>query len=133
MNRRKFINSTVITAAGLTISSGIPSLVHGSRKGASDTINVALIGCRNMGFGILQHHLSNPGVNCVAMCDIDDSILNERSAEVLKKFNQSPKLYKDFRKLLEQKDIDAVIVGTPDHWHCLITVNALQAGKACLL
>ncbi|HBE42788.1 MAG TPA: oxidoreductase, partial [Bacteroidales bacterium] len=76
-----------------------------------------------------QHHLSNPGVKCVAICDVDDSILNERSSEIQKKFNQSPKLYKDFRKLLEQKDIDAVIVGTPDHWHCLITVYALQAGK----
>ena len=129
MNRRKFINSTTLTAAGLTISPGIPSLVPRSPQGASDTINVALVGCRNMGFGILQHHLSNPGVNCVAMCDIDDSILNERSAEVIQKFKQSPKLYKDFRELLEQNDIDAVIVGTPDHWHCLITVNALQAGK----
>jgi len=65
----------------------------------------------------------------VALCDIDDSILNERASEISKKFNQVPKLYKDFRKLLEQKDIDTVIVGTPDHWHCLITVNALQAGK----
>ncbi len=107
----------------------IPSKLWPPKVSPTDSINVALIGCRNMGFGILQHHLSNPGVNCVAMCDIDDSILNERSAEVRKKFNQSPKLYKDFRKLLEQKDIDSVIVGTPDHWHCLITVNALQAGK----
>ena len=107
----------------------IPSKLWPPKVSPTDSINVALIGCRNMGFGILQHHLSNPGVNCVAMCDIDDSILNERSEEVRKKFNQSPKLYKDFRKLLEQKDIDAVIVGTPDHWHCLITVNALQAGK----
>ena len=82
-----------------------------------------------MGFGILQHHLSNPGVNCVAMCDIDESVLNEKAGEIKKKFNQAPKLYKDFRKMLEQKDIDAVIIGTPDHWHCLMTVYALQAGK----
>lgn len=82
-----------------------------------------------MGFGILQHHLSNPGVNCVAMCDIDESVLNEKAGEIKKKFNQVPKLYKDFRNMLEQKDIDAVIIGTPDHWHCLMTVYALQAGK----
>ncbi len=129
MKRRNFITNTAFTAAGLGMTSIIPSKGWTSEILPSDSLNVALIGCRNMGFGILQHHLSNPGVNCVAMCDIDDSILNERSAEVRKKFNQSPKLYKDFRKLLEQKDIDAVIVGTPDHWHCLITVNALQAGK----
>jgi len=129
MDRRKFIHKTTLTTAGLGMTNIIPSKLWPPKGSPTDSINVALIGCRNMGFGILQHHLSNPGVNCVAMCDIDDSILNERSAEVRKKFNQSPKLYKDFRKLLEQKDIDAVIVGTPDHWHCLITVNALQAGK----
>ena len=129
MDRRKFIHKTTLTTAGLGITNIIPSKLWQPKVSPTDSINVALIGCRNMGFGILQHHLSNPGVNCVAMCDIDDSILNERSAEIRKKFNQSPKLYKDFRKLLEQKDIDAVIVGTPDHWHCLITVNALQAGK----
>lgn len=82
-----------------------------------------------MGFGILNHHLSNPGVNCVALCDIDTSILNEKAADIKKNHNQSPKLYSDFRKMLEQKDIDAVIVGTPDHWHCLLVINALQAGK----
>ena len=129
MDRRKFIHKTSLTSAAIGLGSIIPTGSWSSGVSPGDTLNVALIGCRNMGFGILQHHLSNPGVNCVAMCDIDDSILNERSAEVSKKFNQSPKLYKDFRKLLEQKDIDAVIVGTPDHWHCLITVSALQAGK----
>jgi predicted dehydrogenase len=107
----------------------IPSGVLSAKTAPSDALNVALIGCRNMGFGILEHHLANPGVNCVALCDIDDSILNDRAAEVQKRFNQSPKLYKDFRKLLEQKDIDSVIIGAPDHWHCLLLVNALQAGK----
>jgi predicted dehydrogenase len=82
-----------------------------------------------MGFGDLEQHLAIPGVKCVALCDVDDTILNKRAAEVREKYNQDPKLYKDFRKLLEQKDIDAVIIGTPDHWHCLITVYALQAGK----
>ena len=129
MNRRKFINSTALTAAGLSISSTISPIAKLPEMSPSDTLNIGLIGCRNMGFGILEHHLSNPGINCVAMCDIDDSVLMERSSQVQKKYNQSPKLYKDFRKLLEQKDIDAVIIGTPDHWHCLITVYALQAGK----
>ena len=78
---------------------------------------------------ISQQHLSNPGVNCVALCDVDENVLNEKAADIKTKFNQTPKLYKDFRKLLEQKDIDAVIIGTPDHWHCLMTVYALQAGK----
>jgi predicted dehydrogenase len=129
MNRRKFISRTALSTAGMTITGIIPSNEQSDKIAPSDTLNVALIGCRNMGFGILQHHLSNPGVNCVAMCDIDDSVLSAKSDEVKKKFNQSPRLYKDFRKMLEQKDIDAVIIGTPDHWHCLMIVYSLQAGK----
>ncbi len=129
MNRRKFIGSTALTSAGLGMSSIFPHEVWSAGIQPSDSINIALIGCRNMGYGDLQQHLSNPGVNCVALCDVDENILNEKAADLEKKFSQKPKLYRDFRKLLEQKDIDAVIIGTPDHWHCLMVVNALQAGK----
>jgi predicted dehydrogenase len=128
-NRRRFLKQTTMATAGLGLVSVIPSNVWAANPAPSDQINVALIGCRNMGFGILKHHLGNSGVNCLAMCDIDENLLNERAAEVQKTFNQTPKLYRDFREVLEQKDIDAVIIGTPDHWHCLITVYALQAGK----
>jgi predicted dehydrogenase len=129
MNRRKFIHQTTLTSAGIGMATILPSKIWSAESAPSDSLNVALIGCRNMGFGILEHHLSNPGVNCVALCDIDESVLNDRAADVKSRFNQNPRLYKDFRKLLEQKDIDAVIIGTPDHWHCLITVYTLQAGK----
>jgi predicted dehydrogenase len=129
MDRRHFIRNTALTSAALGMTSVVPSEIWSGKISPSDQVNVALIGCRNMGFGILQHHLSNPGVNCVALCDIDENILNNRAAEVKKTFNQEPRLYRDFRKVLEQKDIDAVIIGTPDHWHCLIAVYALQAGK----
>jgi predicted dehydrogenase len=129
MDRRKFISRTALSTAGFSMAGIIPSHDWSEKIAPSDTLNVALIGCKNMGFGILEHHLSNAGVNCVALCDIDESVLNEKAGEVKKNFDQSPKLYKDFRKMLEQKDIDAVIIGTPDHWHCLLTVYALQAGK----
>jgi len=129
INRRRFIRQSALTTAGVGLTTIIPSKAWPAGTAPSDTLNVALIGCRNMGFGILQHHLSNPGVNCVAMCDVDENVLNKQAAEIVNKFNQNPKLYKDFRKMLEQKDIDAVIVGTPDHWHCLCLVYSLQAGK----
>lgn len=128
MNRRKFIKNTALTSTGFGLVSIIPS-VRPSGIYPSDSLNVALIGCRNMGYGILEHHLAVKGVNCVAMCDVDENVLNEKAGDIKKRFGQSPKLYRDFRKLLEQKDIDSVIIGTPDHWHCLIAVNALQSGK----
>ncbi len=127
MDRRKFIATTALTTAG----AGLAGFPDASKRysSPSDSINIGLIGCRNMGYGDLQQHLATPGVNCVALCDVDENVLNDKAADLQKKFNQKPKLYKDFRKLLEQKDIDAVIIGTPDHWHCLMTVYALQAGK----
>ncbi|MEO0249423.1 MAG: Gfo/Idh/MocA family oxidoreductase, partial [candidate division WOR-3 bacterium] len=120
MNRRRFISNSALSIAGIGLTGMSGAAEKNQAPAPSDKINVGLIGCRNMGFRILQHHLSNPGINCVALCDVDEKILNERAAEVQNKFSQKPVLYKDFRKLLERKDLDAVIVGTPDHWHCLI-------------
>ena len=54
--------------------------------------------------------------------------LNEKAAEIKKTYNQKPKLYADYRKLLENKNLHAVIIGTPDHWHCLPMVHACEAG-----
>ncbi|MEX0780200.1 MAG: Gfo/Idh/MocA family oxidoreductase [Balneolales bacterium] len=129
INRRQFIKKTSLSTAGLGMFTILPSSVWGAKVAPSDQINVALIGCRGHGFGILKHHLDNNDTNCVALCDVDNTVLTERANDVKETYGQSPTLYKDFRKLLEQTDIDAVIIGTPDHWHCLMFVYASQAGK----
>jgi predicted dehydrogenase len=82
-----------------------------------------------MGFGDLKNALKLPGVECVALCDVDETILNNRSKEVEKIQGKVPVLYNDYRKVIDNKDIDAVIIGTPDHWHCLPFIAACQAGK----
>ena len=96
MNRRKFISQTAITSAGI----GLTHLMHVKAWSApvapSDTLNVALIGCRSMGFGILQHHLSNPGVNCTALCDVDENVLNKRAAEVASKIQSESETIQGF-------------------------------------
>jgi predicted dehydrogenase len=129
MKRRTFIQKTALGVTGLGLTSTFASASGIINPFAADKINIALIGCRSMGFGILSHAISFEDVNCVALCDIDDSVLNQRAADVEKVTKKKPALYKDYRKLLERKDIDAVIIGTPDHWHCLMTVNACEAGK----
>jgi predicted dehydrogenase len=63
------------------------------------------------------------------MCDIDRNVLTNRTNDLIKLGFAKPKLYVDYRKMLENKDIDVVIIGTPDHWHCLTLVNSLEAGK----
>ncbi len=125
-SRRNFIKNSAVAISAATL---IPSKVWSSPTAPSDKVNVALIGCRNMGFGILSHHLDTGTVNCVALCDVDPGVLKDKAGEVKTNYNQSPELYADYRKVLERKDIDAVIIGTPDHWHCLMTVDACSAGK----
>jgi predicted dehydrogenase len=118
-------------AAGFGLSSLPLSKVVDAKKrvAASDKIRVALIGGNNMGWVNLQEHIALPEVDCIAICDVDESVMNKRAAEVEQLTGKKPALYTDFRKLLENKDVDAVIIGTPDHWHCLQMVYACQAGK----
>ena len=125
VTRRNFLKSAAIAAAtfpvaGKNVFANVP---------ASDKINVALIGCKNMGWGNLTDLLAVKGVECVGLCDIDRTILDEKTAELEKMGRKKPVQYNDYRKLLERKDVDAVIIGTPDHWHCLQMVDACAAGK----
>jgi len=135
--RREFLQNSSKLAIGAGLVSMMPLT---SSCNTNDKIVFGAIGLRNMGFSNVKSFLKNPNVECGAICDIDDEILSQRAAEIEKineekvangekLTNMRPALYKDFRKLLENKDIDAVIIGTPDHWHCLIMVYASQAGK----
>lgn len=131
-SRREFLTNTskllaASTLGGLTTSAIIAN--DTVKKSAADKIVVALIGCRSMGFGDLQNALKVAGVECGAICDIDQEILDKRSADIVKIQGKAPLQYKDYRKLMENKDINAVIIGTPDHWHCLPFVAACEAGK----
>ena len=126
--RRDFLKQASLLGAGLTFS---PFLIQASNSiSANDKIQVALIGCNGMGFEDLKAFLRNPEVECIALCDIDENVLNNRAAETEKITGKKVKhLYKDWRKVIDNKDVDVVIVGTPDHWHCLQAVYACQAGK----
>lgn len=134
-SRRQFLHQSAQLAAGTLLPA---ELALGSPQkqpvSAADTISVALIGCNSMGWADLSSMLKNPGVRCVGLCDVDQNVLTRRAGDLEKLQPLSPAnpkavLYSDFRKVLDNKDIDAVIVGTPDHWHCMPTVMACQAGK----
>ena len=97
--------------------------------GANSKIRVGLIGCGGMGKGDLATFLQVPEVECPVICDVDDAQFVETLKTVEKAGRAKPETVKDFRKILDRKDIDAVVVATPDHWHALPTVLACQAGK----
>jgi predicted dehydrogenase len=128
VSRRKFLKNTTATAAGLSL---VPSLSGNlARISANDRINVGVIGCNGQGFSDLRAFLQNPEVECIALCDVDESVLNRRAAGVEEIRGQRPaNLYRDWRRLIDNKDINVVIIGTPDHWHCLQMVSACEAGK----
>jgi predicted dehydrogenase len=130
MSRRKFIKqSGALTGAVLSRAFLPPLIIRGKKNAPGEKIRIALIGARSMGWGDLQNAVKQPGIECIGLCDIDRSILQSRSAELEKLTGQKPTGYGDFRKLLDQKDLDAVIIGTPDHWHCLPFLYACEAGK----
>ncbi|WP_416867400.1 MAG: Gfo/Idh/MocA family protein [Imperialibacter sp.] len=131
-SRRTFIQKTGMAAAGGLALSQIPfSSFAGLRKpvAAGDKLRYGVIGCNGMGWSDMRSHLNMDEVDCVALCDVDQSVLDRRSADVEKMRGKKPTQYGDYRKMLENKDIDVVIIGTPDHWHCKTMVDAVQAGK----
>ena len=127
-SRRTFLQSSGTAVAGITLASSLTSTM--ASCSAFNKVNVGLVGCNGMGFSDLKTFLENPQVECIALCDIDESVLNRRAADVEAIRGKKPaNLYKDWRKLIENKDVDVVIIGTPDHWHCLIMIAACEAGK----
>lgn len=130
INRRDFLKQTVMTAAGVGLMGALPNRLYGNILGANEKLTCGLIGANGMGMSDLRAFLGQPNTECVAICDVDQNVLNQRLADTEKIQGFKPKGYGDFRKMLENKDIDVVIIGTPDHWHCIPYVYAAQSGKA---
>ncbi|MBQ6087105.1 MAG: Gfo/Idh/MocA family oxidoreductase [Bacteroidales bacterium] len=129
MNRLEFLRRAGALMAAGALAPAFSNNLFAKGQGANERINVALIGCHSMGWSDLRDALRVPEVRCIALCDVDRKVLEERAAELEKSTGVKPDLYGDYRKLLERKDLDAVIIGTPDHWHCLQMVDACAAGK----
>ena len=126
-SRREFLTDSTKFVAAASLPAILPSLLPGS--GPGDKIVIGLIGANSQGNWDLLQALKQSGVVCGAICDIDDAVLSKRSGEIEKIQGKKPVLYKNHRKLLDDKNIDAVIIGTPDHWHCLQMTDACAAGK----
>ncbi|MCU0455698.1 MAG: gfo/Idh/MocA family oxidoreductase, partial [Bacteroidales bacterium] len=104
--RRKFIKTSSVLAAGSVLS--IEALSKACTAVApSDKVRVGLVGGNSMGWSDLESFLKNPDVECVAICDVDRNVLNRRADNVVKLGKPVPKLYVNYQKMLENKDIDA--------------------------
>src|SRR6267378_2788821 len=119
MNRRHFLMGTAAAAA----------MRSSSLASANDTVRVACVGVRGQGRSHIGHYARMNNVEIAAICDVDESILNQRINDVEKLGKKRPAAFTDLRKLLEDKSIDAISIATPNHNHTLQTVWACQAGK----
>tara|TARA_B100001113_G_scaffold337051_1_gene317875 strand:- start:536 stop:1903 length:1368 start_codon:yes stop_codon:yes gene_type:complete len=142
-NRRKFIKQSVLSTAGLSIGNKVFSAPFSQKVlGSNNKIRVGFIGLGNRGSQLLNWFMQNDDVEIAAFCDVyepfisrDRSLVSKKYLEMGKvpKMNESlssnVKRYKDYRELLAQKDIDAVCISTPDHWHALQTIHSFEAGK----
>ncbi len=120
-SRRAFLQGV----AGASVLAGFPAIVPGRAFGANERVQVGFVGVKNQGTSNLKALMKN----AAAVCDVDKDVLAKAQALVEKQAGRSVEGFSDYRKLLDRKDIDAVLVTTPDHWHALITINACEAGK----
>jgi len=125
MNRKEFIKqASVLTGASMVLpATGINAFV-----GANDRIRIGTIGINGMGWSDTKSLLKIPGVELAAVCDVDQNVITKRMTE-LGEAGKKVKTFTDYRALLDQKNIDAVVIGTPDHWHALMMIHASEAGK----
>ncbi len=124
--RRVFLQRSAGAALGL----GAWTALSADRVvGANDRVNVAIIGCGGRGRFVLRVMIEDAGANCVCLCDLSDRRLEQMWAFIEPVQPDKPRFEKDYRKVLESPDIDAVIVATPDNWHAPLTIMACQAGK----
>jgi predicted dehydrogenase len=124
-NRRSFLRQTTLLAGSLT---AFPALVRAAGSGVNEEVRLAIIGLGNKGKHHVELFSALPGVRIAALCEVDPKRLAPQ-AEKLKQKGMTPFTASDPRRVLERDDVDAVVIATPNHWHTLLAVWALRAGK----
>ena len=138
INRRRFLTQSGAIGVGAAAFASANRWTNAQEKvvGANDRVRMAVVGCRKRGKDhvkmlpkVPEYAPGMPQVTVAAICDIDESVIAERLASIEKEKQPKPDTYSDVRKLLEDKNIDAVNIATPHHWHALVAIWAMQAGK----
>ena len=126
-NRREFIKKSTLTAGAIAAAPVVKSGFAQNKPG--DQVNIAVIGVHGRGRAHIREFAKIKNVNIVALCDVDERVFPESIKILQENGGKKPKTYYDIRTLLEDKDIDAISIATPDHWHALMTIWGCQAGK----
>src|SRR5581483_11297628 len=128
ISRREFLDTLTHGAAGLAIASAAKS--YGQIMGSNDRLNFAIMGVRWRGYAHLAGLKANKDTARVShACDVDSKVLDKFLGIAQQQLGYTPAGERDFRNVLQQKDVDAVAIATPDHWHAPLAIAALEAGK----
>ena len=123
--RRDFVKQSALAGAGLFLASPLFSF-NGSQN---EKVVLGIVGTNSRGLYLAKMFAQLPGVEVGFICDVDENVLNRTIAEIEKQTGKRPQGLKDVRKLLEVKELDAIAIAAPDHWHAPATLMALKAGK----
>jgi predicted dehydrogenase len=128
VTRREFLDTLAVGAAGLAVGSTAKS--YGQILGSNDRLNFAVIGLNGRAYAHLSSlKASKDSARVTHICDVDGDILKKFAAEAGHELGYAPAGEMDFRVILQQKEVDAVTIATPDHWHAPMAIAALAAGK----
>jgi predicted dehydrogenase len=128
VTRREFLDALAVGAAGLAV--GTTAKSYARIAGANDRLNFAVIGLNGRGYAHLSSLKANKSAARIShVCDVDGNILKKFADAAQREMGEPAVAEKDFRKILEEKDVDAITIATPDHWHTPMAIAGLQAGK----
>jgi predicted dehydrogenase len=128
VTRREFLDALAVSAA--TLAAATTAKSYSRILGSNDRLNFAVIGLNGRAYAHLSALKANRSAARIShVCDVDGNILRKFADRVQQEMGETPATDKDFRRILEQKDVDAITIATPDHWHAPMAIAALQAGK----
>lgn len=128
VTRREFLDTLAVGATSLAVSTSAKS--YGQILGSNDRLNFAIIGLNGRGYAHLASLKANKAAACIThVCDVDATILRKFAAQTKEAMGEAPAAEKDFRNILQLKEVDAITIASPDHWHTPMALAALQAGK----
>ncbi|HTN77404.1 MAG TPA: Gfo/Idh/MocA family oxidoreductase [Pirellulaceae bacterium] len=127
MQRRQFLYAG--TSAAVSAAWAAQLQAQERKVAVNDKVTICVMGVKGRGYGLLQTFSQLPDINIKYVCDLDPAILGQRLEYLNAKGVHRPQGIKDYRTAIDDKSVDAFVIGTPDHWHALPTIHACQAGK----
>ena len=127
IDRRDFVKQTTLTGLGMLATRNLPGARRGSRS-PNEKVRVAVIGVNGRGIVHVKDFATHPNSEVAYICDVDANVI-PKAVEAAKQQPRAPKIERDFRRILDDRSVDAISIATPDHWHTPMTLLALHAGK----